>query len=53
MHVNFILTLIFFNSLLNSGQASSKSDSKKIDHCLEYNTGENSDSCSICEDKYF
>ena len=53
MHVNFILTLIFFNSLLNSGQASSKSDSKKIDHCLEYNTRENSDSCSICEDKYF
>ena len=53
MNVIFLLAIIFFTSLSNSSQAEPKSDAEKIDHCSRYDTGENSDNCSIWEDKYF
>ena len=52
MKVALLLILNLFNSLLNSSQAL-KCHEETIDHCTKCDTGENSDSCSSCESKYF
>ena len=52
MEAKFLLLLILFNFLLNPSH-SLKCAEETIDHCNKCDTGENSDSCSICEDKYF
>ena len=52
MKVNYLLLLLLFNFLLNPIQGL-KCAERTIDHCTKCDTGENSDSCSICEDKYF
>ena len=52
MRVTLLLVLVIFNSLLNSSQAL-KCEEETIDHYTKCDTGENSDSCSSCENKYF
>ena len=52
MKINFLLILVLLISLSNSNQ-SSKCAEETIDHCTQCGTGENSDSCSTCENNYF
>ena len=52
MKVNLLLVLILINFLLNPSQAL-KCSEETIDHCTQCDTGENSDTCSSCENKYF
>ena len=52
MKANLLLVLILFNFLLNQSQAL-KCDEETIDHCTKCGTGQNSDSCSTCDNKYF
>ena len=52
MKINFLLILVLIISLSNSNQ-SSKCAEETIDHCTQCGTGENSDSCSTCENNYF
>ena len=50
--VTLLLILALFNSIFPSREVF-KCGEEVIDHCTKCNTGENSDSCEKCEDKYF
>ena len=45
--ISFLLTFYFISS------KELQCEDEKIEHCTKCNTGDKSDSCSTCEDKYF
>ena len=51
MKATLLLVFFLFNQI--SIYQDSICDGKAINHCTKCNSGENSDSCAICENKYF
>ena len=52
MKALLLLVFLLFNHIATS-QDSAICDGKTINHCTKCNSGENSDGCAICENKYF
>ena len=48
-----LLFILFLSNIIIISNESLNCDGEIIDHCKKCNTGENSDSCAECEDKYF
>ena len=52
MKINLLLVLLLFN-LLFASESATICGGKVIDHCIKCFSGLSSDSCELCEDKYF
>ena len=52
MKALLLLVFLLFNQI-SSSQDFVECDGKTINHCTKCNSGENSDSCAVCENKYF
>ena len=48
-----LLLLLLLSKLLFVSTVAANCDGKTIDKCTKCDTGEDSDSCGLCEDKYF
>ena len=48
-----LLLIVSLSSIIIISNESLNCNGETIDHCQQCNTGENSDTCAKCEDKYF